>query len=227
VKTIILRIVCVIGILVGLGVHAAIFGYAGNTATKVTLVGISEDRFYNYDFRSNGSTSKSNVDWPVMIVFNKNANVNKVKNAFWGSTAIGNNMYARMTDDINAANSWVWDSDRGTKTGACTSGQIFRHMRVYGPPDGDRMYNPSWGYYVLATTHYDREECLSTKQFGWSETAEEYMTKHIENKYIKNVPNPTWSISRDYMNLFNPESARWEGNNFWHSDGRATFIRVP
>ena len=53
----------------------------------------------------------------------------------------------------------VWDSDRGAYLGRpavfCTS-HLKWHYRVHapGPKDGgdDRMYNPLWGYYVIAST---------------------------------------------------------------------------
>jgi hypothetical protein len=207
----------VAGVAIAVLLQLSSVAWAGNTAKSLSILAVHEDRFFNYDFRSTRSTANTNVDWPVTMVFYNDATVNKVKNAYWGPVVIGSSMYARMTDN---GTSWTWDSDRGTKTGGCGSGQVFRHLRVYAPGDGDRMYNIGWGYYVLGTTHYDREECLKSAKYGWSEDAEHYMYTHARNVL-------RWTASLDYMSFANSEPARWEGNNFWQSDGKATFVRVP
>jgi len=47
----------------------------GATTSNLTLLGVAEDSFYNYDFTSK-TVSSSSVDWPVCLIFYGNADVN-------------------------------------------------------------------------------------------------------------------------------------------------------
>lgn len=87
----------------------AILAYAATTQ-NLAVLHIAEDAFYNYDFVSKNAAG-DNVDWPVTMVFYGNADVNRVKNIYWGITLLANPMYAYLNDGAG----WMWDEDRGTK----------------------------------------------------------------------------------------------------------------
>ena len=122
-----------------------------------------------------------------------------------------------MLNDGNSA--WYLDSDKGIKDGACTAWSFTNHMRLYADPD-DQMYNVSWGFYVLGTTHRDYMECSPWSYFGDSEYAEIDVAQ-----YARQVWSPA-NVHYDYWNLLNPESCRGEGNHYWYNSGWATFVWV-
>lgn len=62
------------------------------TTSHLTVILLSEDQFYNYDFLSDQASS-SNVDWSVTMLFYGNAEVNKVKLALFGLEAFASPMY--------------------------------------------------------------------------------------------------------------------------------------
>jgi hypothetical protein len=174
------------------------------------------DRFLNYDFTAELSApDPTRVDWPIGLFFTNGATVNRVKNAYWGSTSIGSSMHAYMEDGNGV---WDWDDDRGTKTGGCLAKQVFRHMRVYAIGDQDRMYNWNWGYWVLASAHYDREECTQQKTFGWTDSAEDYMLQH--------AASIGWSTLRAWSDCGSAERRGWRGNNYWLSDGLCHDVHI-
>ncbi len=138
------------------------------TTTNLTVLGIAEDRFYNYDFESN-TVASDNVDFPVTMVFWGNAEVNKVKSIFFGTGAIAQAKYEKLYDGYG----WVWDTDRGTKGivySTYLNSLVYLNIRIYADSD-DRLYNSYWGYYVIATTHYD--DFPDEDWAGWSEYAEQ------------------------------------------------------
>lgn len=167
------------------GVTVAFDGSAvGASTSRLSKVSVHEDRFWNYDFTTN-LVRPNKVDWPVALVFFGNATINKVKGMLGNEyDKTGSSMYAR----INDGGKWRWDTDRGRKTTACpglpTQPWWARHYRIYADGD-DRLYNPSWGFYVIGSTHYDLHECATSgKQFGWSETAESWIVcRWIANGY--------------------------------------------
>lgn len=141
------------------------------TTSNLAILGVYEDRFANYDLDSK-EYSPNNVDWPVTMVFWKNADVNKVKSIFFGQTILAWSKYGRLND----SDGWIWDEDRGTKGGPYnvningTNFTVYLHMRVYAPNPPDYMNNSGWGRYVLATTHYDEYPWEGWS--GYSELAE-------------------------------------------------------
>lgn len=102
------------------------------------------------------------------------------------------------------------------KTGACTG----VHYRVYADGD-DRMFNSTWGYYLLSTTHIDQNECGSSPTYGWSEDA---------SNHVANAAAAAWGASRVHRNavsLGNGFIAYWKGNHYMQNDGYAHYIDVP
>lgn len=181
------------------------------TTSNLALLGRDEDRFYNYDFDSQDlPVSGNNVDWAVDMLFYHNAEVDKVKDIYWGAATFAVSKHFRLDDDAGM----VWDSDKGTKS----IGIRMAHMRVYADAD-DRMHNESWGYYVLGTSHYDKWEGTLWAQHGWSEDAEAELVQIARDK--------GYTVFEDWSNFFNAEPDRWEDNHFWQNDGYASAVYVP
>ena len=78
-------------------------------------------------------------------------------------------------------------------------------------------YNPSFGYYTFATTHYDHHELCN----DWYDDSE-----GTEADLYNRAVGKGWSANHDYANFVNYE---WydEGNHHWRNNGYATPIRVP
>lgn len=189
------------------------------TAAGLQPVSSAEDQFYNYDFTGK-TVSATGVDWPVTIVFIGNASVSKIKSAYrsqgWGNPFV-NTMYGYENDGLGFA----WASDGGVKTFASKS----PHMRLYAP--GGRMYNSVWGYYVVATTHYDNAE-LSRPPKQWFGMSEDAAAAAVATA-VK-----AWgsgSVTVNSLALGNAQSGEETGKNgerhIWQCDGMATVIRVP
>ncbi|AJB42115.1 hypothetical protein TCARB_1067 [Thermofilum adornatum 1505] len=187
----------------------------GATTSNLTLLMVAEDSFYNYDFTSK-TVSSSNVDWPVCLVFYGNADVNKVKNIYWGVTILANTMYAYLDD----GQGFVWDEDRGTKGvvwSNCTNSYVWLHMRVYAPNPPDYLYNIYYGKYVIATAHYDQFPLESWS--GYTECAEKHLADIAKSK--------GYTVYQDLFYFYNYEPYRIEGNHIWLNNGYATYIYVP
>lgn len=112
------------------------------------------EEFWNYDtykVRYNlifkKCSTKGKRDRPLAIIFYNNAEVDKVKNIYWGRTTIHLSQCMRLKDDSN----WQWDTDKGTHQGYVHG----LHMRVYAPYPADRFYDKDLGYFVIATAHCD------------------------------------------------------------------------
>ncbi len=188
------------------------------TTSKLTVVGIAGDAWYNYDF--NGEVASStNVDWPTMMIFYGNAEVDKVKNAYspWYPKRMGDVKNAAMND----VGTWFYDSDRGIKKTDCPPTGWFEHMRVYAPGGSDRMYNTNYGYWIMGTTHFDYNDGCSGAIHGYSETAESWFAQNARN---------IWGSGRvfeDWGWMFNGEPRRPEGNHIWESNGYSSYVNVP
>jgi hypothetical protein len=183
------------------------------TTSHLGMVHVNNDQLRNYDFTSE-SVSASNVDWPVNLFFWNNANVAKVK--LW--IPIGDPMYGRYAE---SGGGFVWDSDRGSKSGECvgisTSPTTVYHYRVYG-----RMYDLNFGYFVFATSHIDYNECgipFVSKWTGKSEDAE----SHISGIFQSNGR----TVVHNGLNFGNAEPYRDENGHIWQSNGLATAINIP
>ena len=145
------------------------------TGDKLKTLQRDADRFVNFDFTSK-DVAPCKVDWPVNFLFDNNASVPRVKNAmaFAGYGDSGINTADEMWGRVDNGAGWQWDRDKGGKNGSptdCAVGDV-EHFRLYGNVGANNaMYNMSWGYYVLGTSHIDEHECTGGPS-GRSEEAE-------------------------------------------------------
>jgi hypothetical protein len=189
------------------------------TTQHLRTISIRDNTFWNYDFDKK-EVSSTGVDWPVGLIFRNNAEVDKVKAGLDGYMRHrGSKKYARLKD---AGEEATWDEDGGKKTRRCpVFGQTAYHFRVYADGD-DRLYNTSWGYYVIGTAHMDHNECSRIGRWhGKSEVVE---------KFVGGISREAWgndAPSFDRLQMGNRESYRREGRHIWQNNGRATTIAVP
>lgn len=189
------------------------------TTSNLAILGVYEDRFANYDFDSK-EYSPNNVDWPVTMVFWKNADVNKVKSIFFGQTILAWSKYGRLND----SDGWIWDEDRGTKGGPYnvningTNFTVYLHMRIYAPNPPDYMNNSGWGRYVLATTHYDEYPWE-----GWSGYSE-----LAEKDFADIAASKGYTVARDWAYFYNyePYDDTRNPDHIWLNNGYATAVMV-
>lgn len=182
------------------------------------IITIREDQFLNWDFHNQGES----VDWPINLLFWNNAEIDKVKRQYqfqdgWSGSGCGHTMWSALTDGY----SWTWDGDDGIKRPclpACMTSAT--HLRLYAPPATDRFYNPSWGYYVIASSHKDQSEfCFFGTKHGWSEDAEEHA--------VDVARSFGWYAGDDWASFSNPLPNTHLGNHYLQNDGRASHVRVP
>jgi hypothetical protein len=216
-----------------LGAFLAMAGFVSSQQAVATTSGaihtiqLREDRFLNYDFRSE-SASRTNADWPIDFLFYGNASINKVKKKLrpWLGWK-GSSQYAK----VNNGTGWVWDSDKGIKTQLCPiKGQTAAHMRIYAPPTTDTLWNRGWGYYVIASSHFDHQECWSGAKFGWSENTEHWIASRARDAWGEDA------VDEDYLELTNAiygvstktgdQVPYADGNHIWFNDGLATIVDV-
>lgn len=188
-------------------------------SSKLDLVYKDDDVIRNYDYLSTASpTDNYNLDFPVTMIFKNNAEIDKVKNRYKanGWDNLGSSKYGRARD----GSAGFWDSDRGVKTWGLTT----CHMRVYADSD-DRMYCPSWGYYIFGTTHYDHGEVVGDKWFGKSEDAETEARQ--EARTIWGTDNVV-ANNGDFKNYeaYRVQTSGGE-DHIWQSSGRRSTVTVP
>ncbi|MDQ5821415.1 MAG: hypothetical protein M3540_08245, partial [Actinomycetota bacterium] len=174
------------------------------------------NQFYNWDMTSQ-NLSPSEADWPSTLIFGNNATIMKVKNGLEGQGYAAHPatpMYGYLTQGPGSC--CVWDADEGRKTGPCSG----THYRVYADAD-ERMYTPSWGYFVMATTHRDNDECPfgASPTAGWSEEAEANVTAASSAV--------GWSAYPDYLLFNNSVVTSWIGNRYYQNNGYGTLITMP
>jgi hypothetical protein len=184
------------------------------TTNNLTPIGMGYgDSIWNFDF-TQVPGSYLHVDWAVSLLFYNNAEIDKVKNIadgkywFYGST-----QHAYMDDGSGGS----YDADKGKKTDTPSCLGSTRHYRIYAPTSTDRMYNPSFGYYVFATSHYDHHE-LCNASFNDSEGTEHDLYNLFNGKGYASYYDWAW--------FYNPEQNRVEGDHHWNNDGYATYIRI-
>jgi hypothetical protein len=168
--------------------------------------------------------------------------------------------HAKVYDQLNntkgvpiGSGRWSWDSDRGMKTYVCSDdapdgdprkGYFARHVRIYAPkPDTrgalkDAFYNPSWRFYVIASSHEDHNECgKMAKSFGREEKTENYVAYWAYQKW--DAPGPPNHVLSDHVWMANREgyaqnsagnwvpAMRRDGDHYWLNNGWATRIKIP
>ena len=195
---------------------------ASRASTTTTLVNVqfAGDRFYNFDFDSKNA-SANNVDWPVDLIFWGNASISKVQSKlgwFWP----GSSEYAQVDDGAGAS----WVSSGGRKNTFCTD----THYRLYAPAGTGFLSNAVLGHYVIGTSHLDKNECGSSAQYGWNETAEANVAARaaavwgagvvIKNALVMPDGTPTLSLLQDAQ-------SGWQGSHYFDNNGYPTLIMVP
>lgn len=192
--------------------------------------GTTGDAFWNYDFgretiqcgaipcKADPRVDKDLVDWPMNLMFWNQAGGQYIttRMADVGYDQSGGDQYAFVKDGA----SFAWDPDPGRKKTKCPITGSTPHFRMYRNPALESSFDPQWGFYVIASSHFDIRECGRHKRFGDSERAE---------RVIALAAAQVWgssSIDYEYLNLGNPEPLRREGNHHWDNTGFATAIRV-
>lgn len=182
-----------------------------------------------------------NADNPIGLVFKGNADVDRVKNrledvGFTIDATWGTPMYAYIVDDVDPGEP-RWDKDEGVKDDKCASFSIppfeakrDRHVRVYGGADDQiESFSTQWGFYVIASAHFDVNECpfTGTTWHGKSEVVENYVATRMQQML-------GFAVLHDITRLGNAEN--WEdskcaapvrGKHRRCNDGYATQIEVP
>ena len=74
-----------LGVLAGLLMPAVVQGNHSASQSAFKVLSIGSDEFYNWDFNSEDAR-RDNVDWPVTMLFYNNAEVDRVKDVFYGRT---------------------------------------------------------------------------------------------------------------------------------------------
>lgn len=221
---------------------AAVLGYQATASAHAGgphgWIYIGGDKVYNYDHRSQSATD-TNIDWPIHIIFHNNATVNKVKGTDGSHDldndifkALGGSKYLRLSDAWPTT--FVWDSDKGRKKFNCVSNSNAwtEHFRVYADSD-DRFWTSAYGYYVVATTHWDFDDpeiwgtsCDDAK-FGWDELAADNLIFYFSS----HSSGPGWSTwVSDAHNGYNAQDHDDYVNGNLHrrtSDGYLHTIHVP
>jgi hypothetical protein len=213
-----LSLACAVAVVVTAG------GQVGQSASvnNLTTMYIGDvDWFKNYDFHDQSlPVSDQNVDWPVDILFWNNANEGIIVTDFvnYGyTTAFTSTEYLRFSD--GAPRDAQFDSDGGVKTGCYPVGSD-NHFRLYSDFDWQN-YNIEWGYYVLATSHQDHNECGPVgRWFGKSELAENYITSDARAIYGNGA------VADDLFNVHNYQPYREEGNHIWDNDKWMTTVFI-
>jgi hypothetical protein len=235
--------------------------------TRALLPEVGGDAFWNWDFHRTSIPPYSTeairtTDWPINLIFWNNADVETAKD-LWnrgaasvpGGYLFATPQYGRVWDrgeqpaGHRTPGHAVWDRDRGSYTGAVCVGHKW-HYRVYAPSPGvggdDRIYNLSWGYYVIASSHQDHHDnwkkICKGDWYGGSEDAEHKVAGAAPDHKIIFFssfgpvvqPDP-WVVqdaatnqrAEDTLPLFNRVAKpHWEKNRFYQNNGMATMIRV-
>ncbi len=194
---------------------------------------ISNDGFYSYDFDSQ-SVNDNNVDWPFNMIWYDEANINDVKSylSSRGFSGSGSAKYAYVYETSNV-NAPEWDTDGGKKSGCYTDSvgnKRFRHTRLYAPTDSpyyDAFFDVyTYGYYIVATTHYDINETsgcdAGNPWFGYSEDLENYIADLADDNFV--VSRDSYYLNNAGYGVYDP-GVKPGLNHYHQSDGYATKIR--
>lgn len=233
-------------VLIGFAVFAVGLDRPAEAHDSVTyhynLVGY--DDFWPWDFRDSSTRNFSTKDWPIHFVFYNNATVNRVKGTD-GTHRLDNDVFktsggakwARFNDGEGTG--WEYDADSGRKRFNC---QVWRdknkwteHYRVYADNTDDRNWTGggNYGYYVVATAHYDYDDgpvssgdYCDEPQFGWDEEA----AGAIGYFYYQASVGPRWTTWVDVIPFHN--AANYDeliGGHLHHrtSNGSAYKVKVP
>ena len=144
---------------------------------------------------------------------------------------VGGPQYGGMLDypDDQATQ---WDSDWGTKNRpGCrwNSG----HMRIYATSGGGRNYNTTYGFYVAATVHEDRESLFwCDDQYRSREIDEDWWVERIEDN-LGTDTDYDWTVEEPGFNWNNDVTGTLEispndsDTHQYQSDGLGVNVRLP
>jgi hypothetical protein len=202
-------------------------------ASAYYVLAMKEDRFYNWDFHCGNATtciSRTNVDWPLTTLFYNNAEINLVKdNYLAGVYRYGNTCASAQYTSMNDGQGANWDTDGGRKTICCPgSYDTAFHFRIYsaGTQYGnhDRMYNTKWGFWIVASTHTDRNEplCFPFYGVGASYGNNDKAQAFLYDIWVRVLHKVGFS---NYYDFYNAQSADF-GNHHLRSDGLADLLKV-
>ncbi len=152
-----------------------------------------------------------------MMLFTNNATINKVKAAYQPWYPKTNNSPKKAYMNDGGLSLWTWDTDSGIRLTNCPPYGWFEHLRVYAPPSTDRMYNTYYGYWILASTHFDGNDGCDNPAFGYSETAQGWFVQNARTIWR------AAAVSENCCWMFNEEPLRYEGNHIWESNGYASY----
>jgi hypothetical protein len=181
-------------------------------------------RFLNYDGDKN--TSRHDRDWPITLIFYRNAWIDKVKKVMdYGGGGDPEYEFYKRSRNVTRH----WDVDGGKKK-HCIHGSD-THYRVYAPSGSsqdEHLWDPVWGYYVASSTHYDHGECASVSQrwFGLSERAEFQVIADARDIVYE---GHHLVIRQDFFDTNNREPYRKETHETlhrWENDGQASAIKI-
>jgi hypothetical protein len=191
------------------------------------------------------------ADWPVDLIWVGEADVDKAKD-LWNKGHASNHGFGRLWATTkfmplyDAAPSYepggtgiyfgdydsIYDSDRGVYKGNMCSVGIFGHSlgghkwhyRVYAPTGNERMYNMTFGYYVVGTSHQDHHDSGGAPcpgdWYGGSERAEHEVANAVRDAH------PDWHVAEDSLLMRNWDNRGWIKNHLYDNNGKATVITI-
>jgi hypothetical protein len=198
------------------------------------------DYVWNWDFNGRFLDFEA-VDWGMRFIFYDNADVDKVKDRLDGVALdpritpmlewSGGPQYGGMLDYVEDQ-ATQFDGDRGIKDDpGCRWNN--GHMRIYATSGGDRNYNPTFGFYVVATVHKDHEDLFfCDDQYISGESHENWWVDRIEDNLGIDTQYD-WTIDSQGFNWANsvvgyPEISPGDDADHWYqSDGWGVKVRIP
>ena len=188
------------------------------TAWSLDLVNNSYgDSNYNYDFTAPTINSRG-VDWADNLFFYNNASVVRTA-GHTGWLIPGSAMYGWQGEAEGTHSLEHWAPSNGVKDALSNCFGLARHIRLYGGAVG-YMYNPLFGYYHWATSHWDYNETCQVLGWwsGYSEDAEKSIGYHFGGLGFR--------VTFDWSGLNNYQEG-WEGpNHYWQVNGAATYVNI-
>lgn len=174
----------------------------GGSDGKIDVISSLDEgeKFWNFDQVKGQTTSER--EHAVSMLFYQNAEVDKVKAIYWGSTWWP---HKRRFERLNDDDGWEYDQDRGTRESY--AGLNARHMRVYAPYPEDYFYDVHLGYFVIGTVHYDYDGKACCEE--WTEHS---LCEHARDK--------GYTVYEDYCYISTEDSP-------YDSNGYVSYVRVP
>ncbi len=102
-------------------------------------------------------------------------------------------------------------------------------MRFYAQSGEDRNYNPTYGYYVVATLHRDSEGIGCTNMYESFESDEDWWLDRIRDN-LGSDTDYNWSISDNDVNWGNGVTGTVpipHDTHLYQSDGLGPVVTIP